>query len=307
MQPLRTTVEALLWENESASLDFKEAQYPFAGATDDEKGEIIKDILAFANAFRREDAFILLGVREMHGGRAEVVGVEQHLPDASLQQLVNSKTNRPVEFSYHSLDLDGQQIGVIRVPQQRRPIFLTKPYGRLEASVVYLRRGSSTAKATPDEIAQMGAVTQHPTDIDSERRALELLLQHARFAETVWQLINDVSQIPEHFVENIARSPAYDAAKRARWSTFNCEYTVFKRDIATALDLFRSIRTDRDRGRVEALLTAAQELRSSIESFVSTAHEVHALHHSTARQSAMAVAERVSSVAAERMAALSRG
>lgn len=226
MQPLTTTVQALLWENESTSLDFKKAQYPFAGASDDQKSEIIKDILAFANAFRRDDAFILLGVREVHGGRAEVVGVDQHLSDASLQQMVNSKTNRTVEFSYHALELDGKPIGVIRVLRQRRPLFLTKAYGRLEASAVYLRRGSSTAKATPDEIAQMGAERQHSTGIDPERRALELLLQHARFAESVWQLINDISQIPEHFITNIARSPAYDAAKRSRWSAFNIEYTA---------------------------------------------------------------------------------
>src|SRR4051812_32423004 len=129
MQPLRTTIEALLWENESTSLDFKESQYPFAGATEPERGEIIKDILAFANAFRRDDAFILLGVREVHGGRAEVVGVNEHLDDASLQQLVNSKTSRTVEFSYHAVEFDGQQIGVIRVPRQKRPVFLTKGYG----------------------------------------------------------------------------------------------------------------------------------------------------------------------------------
>lgn len=307
MQPLRATIDTLLWESEGTALDFKEAQYRFAGAADDEKSEIVKDIMALANAFRRDDAFILLGVREVNGGRAEVVGVEQHLPDASLQQLVNSKTNRPVEFSYHALEVDGKQIGVIRVPQQRRPVFLMKPYGRLDALVVYLRRGSSTAKATPDEIAQMGAVTQQSAHIDPERRALELLLQHARFAESVWQLINDISQIPEHFITNTARSPAYDAAKRARWSAFNSEYTAFKRDVAAVIDLLRSIRTERNRSSIEAELVAAQDLRSSIESFVSTAHEVHALHHSDARQNAMAVADRVGNLVAERMVELSHG
>jgi hypothetical protein len=46
-------MERLLYENESAALDFKMDQYPFVGATDDEKGELLKDILAFANAWRR--------------------------------------------------------------------------------------------------------------------------------------------------------------------------------------------------------------------------------------------------------------
>ena len=303
MKLLRATVEALLWENESTSLDFKATQYRFDGATDDEKSEIVKDILAFANAFRRQDAFILLGVREVQGGRAEVVGVEQHLADASLQQFVNTKTNRPVEFSYHSLEVDGKQIGVIRVPKQQRPLFLKRKYGRLEELVVYLRRGSSTAKAAPDEIAQMGAGTPQAGQSDPEYRAVELLLKHARFAEAVWQLINDISQLPEHFITNIARSSDYDAANRARWSSFESEYTAFKRDMAMVEDL---LRTQAGREGVDALIVAARDLRRSIEAFVRTAREVYAREDSLARANAMDVANRVSGLAAGRLAELSR-
>lgn len=65
MASLTDTIEALLWEDESNTLDFKQIQYPLAGATEEQKGEIIKDILAFSNAFRRDDAYILLGVRDV--------------------------------------------------------------------------------------------------------------------------------------------------------------------------------------------------------------------------------------------------
>ena len=40
--------ESLLHEEESSSLDFKRDQYPFVGASDDDKSELLKDILAFA-------------------------------------------------------------------------------------------------------------------------------------------------------------------------------------------------------------------------------------------------------------------
>ena len=43
-------MEELLNEDESATLDFKRDQYPFDNATDEQKGELLKDILAFANA-----------------------------------------------------------------------------------------------------------------------------------------------------------------------------------------------------------------------------------------------------------------
>lgn len=154
---LEDVVERLLFEDESNVLDFKVDQYPFGGTTDDERSELLKDILAMANSWgRAEFRYILIGVREVVGGRAQVVGVEQHLPEHAVQQLVNSRTNRPVELSYHALDFEGKSIGVLVIAKQQRPNYLQKSYGRLQANTVYVRRGSSTAVAAPDEIAQMG-------------------------------------------------------------------------------------------------------------------------------------------------------
>ena len=65
-------LEALLHEEESSSLDFKRQQYAFEGATDDEKSELLKDVLAFANAWRRNDAYILIGIDEVRGSEANL-------------------------------------------------------------------------------------------------------------------------------------------------------------------------------------------------------------------------------------------
>src|SRR5579864_5379397 len=59
--------ERLLYEEESTTLDFKKEQYRFAKATEYEKSELLKDILGFANAWRRSEAYILIGVEEMRG------------------------------------------------------------------------------------------------------------------------------------------------------------------------------------------------------------------------------------------------
>jgi len=150
-------IEQLLNESESDSLDFKIEQYPFDGADDNAKSELLKDILAFTNSWRRTDAYILIGVREIKGSRSEVVGITKHLEDHSLQQFVNGKTQQPITLSYISITFDGQQIGVIKIPVQSRPVYLKKDYGKLKKNVVYIRRGSSTAEASPDEIAKMGA------------------------------------------------------------------------------------------------------------------------------------------------------
>lgn len=152
-------IEGLLFADEDASLDFKREQYAFEGADKDSKSELLKDVLAFANAFRRADAYILIGVEEVRGARSTVIGVRNHLDDAKLQQFVNSKTQLPVTFSYREASHDGLPIGVIHVPVQTRPVYATTNYGKVTKEAVYVRRGSSTGVAKPEEMMRMGPAT----------------------------------------------------------------------------------------------------------------------------------------------------
>lgn len=149
--------ENLLNEDEGAALDFKRDQYVFESATDEQKSELLKDILAFANSWRRMDAYILIGVEEVRGGRSRPVGVLKHLDDASLQQFVNAKTQKPVQFSYQVHRVDDVEVGVLCIPVQERPRFLKREFGRLTRDTVYIRRGSSTDVANPDEIVRFAA------------------------------------------------------------------------------------------------------------------------------------------------------
>ena len=151
-------LQSLLAQGEGASLDYKSEQYRFIGATENEKAELLKDILAMANAWRQADGYILIGVEERPGRKAVVVGIHGHLDDASLQEFVNKKTNRPIHFSYSEYEADGKTIAFLHIPlQEQRPVFLKRRFGPLEANTVYLRRGSSTDVADPDEIYSMGA------------------------------------------------------------------------------------------------------------------------------------------------------
>tara|TARA_B100001939_G_scaffold111214_1_gene96105 strand:- start:62 stop:1213 length:1152 start_codon:yes stop_codon:yes gene_type:complete len=149
-------LETLLREDESESLDFKEEQYRFSKATDHQKAEILKDILAFSNAWKRDTAFILIGVKEVKGGRSIPIGVTEHLEDASLQQFVRFKVNRPIDFRYYAYPIEGKTLGIIEIRKQTRPFFCTKDYGPLKTNEVYIRRSSSTEIATPDETIKMG-------------------------------------------------------------------------------------------------------------------------------------------------------
>jgi len=157
----QSLLEGLLNEEESSSLDFKREQYAFDSATDDAKSELLKDVLAFANAWRRDDAYVLVGVEEVRGSRSRPIGVSVHLEDANLQQFVTSKTQKPLRLAYQVLRVDGVEIGAIRIPVQDRPFFLKRDFGRLKRNTVYLRHGSSTNTADPDEIARMALAAKH--------------------------------------------------------------------------------------------------------------------------------------------------
>jgi predicted HTH transcriptional regulator len=161
-------VNELLHEDENSALDFKRDQYAFDGADDGAKSELLKDILAFANAWRRTDAYILIGVEDVKGGRSKPVGVVAHHDDAKLQQFVNSKTNRPIAFAYEAATIDSVQVGIIRIELQERPFFLKKDYGKLKAGAVYLRRGSSTDMADPAEVHRMGAAAARDAEAPVE-------------------------------------------------------------------------------------------------------------------------------------------
>ncbi len=141
---------------EGPTLDFKREQYPFEKETAEVKSELLKDILAMVNTHRYRTAYILVGVEEIRGGRSIVVGVDGHMEDASIHQFVNHKTNRPAVFSYFPFEVGGLSIGVFSIPIQRRPVYLLSKYAKSNANIVYVRDGSSTRQATPDEIADMG-------------------------------------------------------------------------------------------------------------------------------------------------------
>jgi len=78
--------ESLLFEEEGTTIDFKKEQYRFVNASDDEQSELLKDILGFANAWRRARAYTLIGVEDIRGDKSNVVGIpaSDQLEDHSL-------------------------------------------------------------------------------------------------------------------------------------------------------------------------------------------------------------------------------
>ncbi len=146
---------SLRYKSEGTDIDFKSAQYRFIGGSEDDKAEMLKDILAIANAWRDGTGYILLGFKDQRPHPAEVVGISQTIDDAMVQQFVHGKVKPKLTFRYEEHLYEGETIGVISIPKQKRPFYLANTYGKLKSNIVYVRRGSSTDEAEPPEITAM--------------------------------------------------------------------------------------------------------------------------------------------------------
>ncbi|PKO38959.1 MAG: hypothetical protein CVU33_06745 [Betaproteobacteria bacterium HGW-Betaproteobacteria-6] len=167
-------LEKLLFRAEGSELDFKADQYvfskndlaadglsgnEFSKKLENKKSELLKDLLAMANSWRDGPAHILIGFEENKPSLPNVVGIaaEKFYDDARFQQFIASKIHGTLDFSYEVVEFRGIAVGIFTIPKQSRPVFSKETYGVVQKDVVYVRRGSSTDTARPDEIAQMGA------------------------------------------------------------------------------------------------------------------------------------------------------
>jgi hypothetical protein len=148
-------LNTLRYKSEGPDIDFKSAQYRFNGASEVDKSEMLKDILAIANSWRDSTGYILLGFKDQRPHPAEVVGIRENIDDAQMQQFINGKVKPKLTFRYEEHLYEGKTVGVITIPKQKRPFYLANPYGKIKSNVVYVRRGSSTDEAEPTEIAAM--------------------------------------------------------------------------------------------------------------------------------------------------------
>ena len=111
--------------------------------TDENRGEIIKDIVAIANAAALSYGFIIYGVDPRKPD--PIVGISNTYDDAKLQQLLEGKVEPPIEFVYYEVSFGPKNVGVIQIrPAMKRPHIITTDIGKIRNGQIVIRRGSST-------------------------------------------------------------------------------------------------------------------------------------------------------------------
>ncbi len=114
-------------------------------------GEIIKDIAAIANATIKTPGYIFYGVDPNKPD--PFIGISHSHDDANIQQLVEGKVDPPIKFLYYEVPHNSTIIGIIHIPPSfKRPHIITMNIGALRAGQIPIRKGSTTAGITQQDL-----------------------------------------------------------------------------------------------------------------------------------------------------------
>lgn len=140
---------------EQLKIDFKE---DLILSNNYKKEEFIKDIIAIANVPEDYKGYIFYGIEDK---TKNIKGIQNHYDDASLQQIVNSKVLDNIKFIYFPQEYRGKEIAICEISEfQKRPLMPRENFELLKKGVVYIRRGSGTDTANPEEITKMIELTK---------------------------------------------------------------------------------------------------------------------------------------------------
>ena len=145
----------LLSRMEDSTLDFKRDQYRLE--SDQQKATFVHDLLCMANTPRDQSAYIVIGVVDDNGRAGEVLGTSDYPDPARLQDIVNSRTDKPLPFSYREVRYLGVTVGLFEIPVDRNsvPILAKANSGSLKSGVIYSRRSAQNCEATSNEIERI--------------------------------------------------------------------------------------------------------------------------------------------------------
>jgi len=164
------------------------------------KSEIIKDVVSIANAHGTTEGYIIYGVNPELDN--PLVGICSSIDDATLQQLVNSKINKPISFVYHEQTIDHVRIGILTIQKnQIRPFMLTKDYGVLKKGTTPIRRGSSSDLATEQDLQLMFSDTKRIDNIQNKASYIQKAIYQSAPATHILTEYLDLMKMKKNDIE----------------------------------------------------------------------------------------------------------
>lgn len=128
------------FEDESIRLDFKGAQYRRENHAD-----LLKDIIAFANADFEDDRFIIIGIGKDEKNEKIFKGInkEEFVDPAVYQQLIRENIEPDVNFEYFLYPYLEKYYSIFRIYGcSDKPYLMKKEYGPLKQGDGWIRKGT---------------------------------------------------------------------------------------------------------------------------------------------------------------------
>lgn len=141
------------YDPESTNLDFKKEQY-LKGKYKD----LIKDIMAMANAMREGKKYIITGVKDLPNGKKEFFSIPEveFIDQATYQQILRENVEPSIEFSYYPIEIEGNLIGVFEIDNCNNPPYMMKKdFNGLNKGDCYVRKGSQHERMTRRDLEEM--------------------------------------------------------------------------------------------------------------------------------------------------------
>ncbi|MDF2612637.1 MAG: transcriptional regulator [Clostridia bacterium] len=138
-------LKQLLKNEEGFKLDFK---LKLSLELESDKKEFVKDVIAIANTPGGR-GYILFGVEDK---TRNLIGIEEvpYNTEEKIQQIISNRSVPPVPVMFEVQDIDNKKIGILTIFKS-----MQVPHQMLQTGAFYVRRGSTTDKATRHEIANM--------------------------------------------------------------------------------------------------------------------------------------------------------
>ncbi len=131
-------------ENENTCLDFKAEQYK-----KEKHEDLIKDVIAMANADTRNDRYIIIGVKHSPSGDRNVLGIDkkEFIDAAVYQQLIAENIDGELKFEYYSYEFEGKTLGIFKIYNcLDRPYLMKKDFKSLKKGDGFIRKGSQQSR-----------------------------------------------------------------------------------------------------------------------------------------------------------------
>ncbi|WP_157796524.1 AlbA family DNA-binding domain-containing protein [Bacillus sp. FJAT-45037] len=141
------------YEREGTRLDFKKEQY-----IKEKYQDLIKDIMAMANAPIEGRRHIIIGVKDKPDGTKDYFSLnrDEIVDQATFQQIIRENVEPSIDFSYFTHEMDGNLFGVIEIEQcTNPPCMMRKDYKGLKKGECFIRKGSQQERMTRSDLDEM--------------------------------------------------------------------------------------------------------------------------------------------------------